>query len=140
MQLKHLQRTFTAAMLTLVATAAYGQDRPLTAKIPFAFRAVGSDLPAGTYKLAAMSSASGTMQLSNADTGKSVFIHSKGGPVSESQNARPRLIFKCVDQEGCSLATLWSGTGTGVEFSTPPPTATQRERLETIYFDRVKLK
>ena len=140
MQLKHLKRTFTAAMLTLVATAAHAEDKRLTAKIPFAFRAVGSDLPSGTYKLAAISPGSGTMELSNVDTGKTVFIPSKGGGVTETKNVRPRLIFKCVDQEGCSLATAWSGTGTGMEFVTPPPTATQRERLETVYLDRVKLK
>jgi hypothetical protein len=140
MQLKHLHRTITAAMLTLLATAAFAQDRKLTAKIPFAFRAVGSDLPAGTYKLGAVSSGSGTMELSNAETGKSVFIPSKGAPVTETKNVRPRLVFKCVDQEGCSLATLWSGTGSGLEFTTPPPTATQRERLETVYLDRPKMK
>jgi hypothetical protein len=140
MQLKHLHRTITAAMLTLLATAAYAQDRRLTAKIPFAFRAVGSDLPAGIYKLAAVSSGSGTMELSNAETGKTVFIPSKGSPVTETKDVRPRLIFKCVGQEGCSLATIWSGTGSGLEFTTPPPTATQRERLETVYFDRPKMK
>jgi hypothetical protein len=38
-------------MLTLIATSAYSQTTALTAKIPFALRAVGSDLPAGRYKI-----------------------------------------------------------------------------------------
>ena len=150
MKQKSLKRTLTAAMLTLVATAAYAQTNTLTAKIPFAFRAVGSDLPAGQYKIvpgAGSAGTMGTMELRNMDTGKVVFIASKV-PVNESapnsargsKDARPRLIFQCGGEEGCSLATLWSGAGSGVEFATPALTASQKERRETIYLDRFKEK
>ena len=130
---------FTAAMLTLGATAAYSQEYAMTAKIPFAFRAVGSDLPAGSYKVQRTANAS-TMELRNVDSGKAVFIPSKGGALSESKDARPRLIFQCASEQGCSLAKLWSGTGNGLEFPTPARTAAQRERQETIYLDRFKDK
>jgi hypothetical protein len=126
-------------MLALVATAAYGQDSAMTAKIPFAFRVVGSDLPAGRYKVSPATGNSRNMELRNMDTGKTVFIASKS-PLTESKDARPRLIFKCGSEEGCSLATLWSGTGTGLEFPSPGLTAAQKERRETIYLDRVKEK
>ena len=142
MNTKNLKHTLTAALLTLVATAAYGQTDALTAKIPFAFRAVGSDLPAGRYKIGQASGAGGdarTMELRNMDTGKAVFIPSKA-PVSENKDARPRLVFKCAAEEGCSLSSLWSGEGGGMEFSTPPLTASQRERRETIYLERFKGK
>jgi len=141
MKQKSLKRTLTAAMLTLVATAAYGQPNVLTAKVPFAFRAVGSDLPAGQYKIVPAGSAGsmGTMELRNMDTGKTVFIPSKA-PTSETKDGRPRLIFQCGGEEGCSLATLWSGTGRGLEFPTPALTASQKERRETIYLDRFKEK
>jgi hypothetical protein len=79
------------------------------------------------------------MELRNLDTGKAVFILSKDAPITETKDARPRLIFQCGG-EGCSLAKLWSGVGTGLEFPTPPLTASQRERLETIYPDRFKAK
>jgi hypothetical protein len=141
MRQKNAIPLFNAAILTLVATAAYGQD-VLTAKVPFAFRAVGSDLPAGRYRVdrpTGTSGTTGTMELRNMDTGKAVFIISKA-PVTESKNERPRLIFRCVGDEGCSLATLWSGTGAGLEFPTPALTAAQRERRETIYLDRYKDK
>lgn len=136
---KILKCTFTAALLTLVATAAYGQEYAMTAKIPFAFRAAGSDLPAGEYKVdrATEGAGSATMQLRNVDTGKSVFIPSKV-PVTESKKARPRLIFQCGGEEGCSLAKLWSGDGDGLEFATPALTDAQRERLETVYLNRFK--
>lgn len=129
--------------LTLAATAAHGQNKTLTAKIPFAFRAVGSDLPAGRYTIAQIQGATGglmNMELKNVETGKAVLIPTKNAPLSESGTGRPRLIFRCGAEEGCSLATLWSGNGAGLEFSTPAPTASQKERLETIYLDRFKGK
>jgi hypothetical protein len=139
---KKLRRTLTAALLTLVATAAYAQTEALTAKIPFAFRAVGSDLPAGQYRIAQTSGTSGdarTMELRNLDTGKAVFLPAKS-PATDGKDARPRLVFRCGGDDGCSLASLWSGEGSGIEFSTPPLTASQKERRETIYLNRTKGK
>jgi hypothetical protein len=129
--------------LTLAAAAACGQSKTLTAKIPFAFRAVGSDLPAGQYTISQIQGATGAlvnMELRNIDNGKAVLIPTKTAPLSESGTGRARLVFRCGAQEGCSLATLWSGNGSGLEFSTPAPTASQKERLETIYLDRFKGK
>jgi hypothetical protein len=138
----NFKRTLTAALLTLVATAAYSQTTTLQAKIPFTFRAVGADYPAGQYTIGRATQASAskwTVQLRNVETGQAVFIAAKA-PATESKDARPRLIFRCVGEEGCSLASLWSGEGNGMEFSTPPLTASQRERRETIYLDRFKDK
>jgi hypothetical protein len=140
MQHKNLRRTLTAAMLTLLATTAYSQHNVLTAKIPFGFRAVGSDLPAGPYEVRQTSGSSRALELRNLDTGKTVFIPSKDPALSEAGDARPRLIFQCGGEGNCSLARLWSGTGAGVEFSTPALTSAQRERMETIYLDRFKGK
>jgi hypothetical protein len=140
MKKRNLTLTLTAALLTLVATAAYSQTETLTAKIPFSFRAVGSDLPAGRYAVGPAQTPSGgaqTMELRNMDTGKAVFIPSKS-PSKESKDARPRLIFQCVDEEGCALTSLWSGAGAGLEFPVPPLTAAQRERRETIYLSKGK--
>jgi hypothetical protein len=139
MQQKSLRRTLLAAMLTLAAGAAYGQDNGTTAKVPFAFRAVGSDLPAGHYRVGPGAGDSVNVQLENVDTGKTMFIQAKA-LITESRNARPRLIFQCGGEEGCSLARLWSGTGAGLEFPTPKLTANQRERRETVYLDRFKEK
>jgi hypothetical protein len=126
-------------MMTLAASTAFGQADPMTTKIPFAFRAVGSDLPAGRYMVSTTREGSRIMALLNQETGKKVLIPSSA-PISESKAARPRLIFKCGGAEGCSLARIWSGTGNGMEFPTPKLTANQRERRETIYLDRFKEK
>jgi len=142
MKHKNLKRTLTAAMLTLLAGAAYSQSNSLTAKVPFAFRAAGSDYPAGSYMVApaqGSSASAGVMQLRNIETGKTVFVPSKM-PTKESKQGRPRLIFQCGSEEGCALAALWSGTGSGLEFPTPPLTSSQKERRETIYLDRFKEK
>ncbi len=138
MKQNSLRRTITAAMLTLAASAAYGQDYPLSAKVPFAFRAAGSDLPAGQYKVERPPNSS-ALTLRNIETGKTVFIQYKD-PVTEAKSARPRMIFQCGGEGGCSLATLWAGSGAGLEFSTPPLTAAQKERRETVYLDRFKEK
>src|SRR5580658_4065448 len=101
MKKRNLTLTLSAALLTLVATAAYSQTETLTAKIPFAFRAAGSDLPAGQYRVGRAQAPSGgaqTMELRNIDTGKAVFLPSKS-PSKESNDARPRLIFQCVDEQ-----------------------------------------
>lgn len=139
MKQKSLRQTLTAALLVLAAGAAYGQDRVTTAKIPFAFRALGSDLPAGRYKVVRSAGYSANMQLQNIDTGKSVFINAKTS-VTDPKDQRPRLVFQCGGEEGCALARLWEGTGTGLEFATPPLTANQRERRETVYLDRFQAK
>ena len=139
MKQKNLRRTFIVTILTLAASAAYGQDIETTAKIPFAFRAFGSDLPAGRYSVSPSTGNPENLRLLNLDTGKSVFMHAKTH-TTESQEGRPRLIFRCGGEEGCSLAQLWSGAGNGFEFATPKLTANQRERRETIYLDRFKEK
>jgi len=133
---KILRDTFIGALLAFAAGAAYGQDNTTIATIPFAFRAAGSDLPAGRYRVNPQTR---TMQLQNMDTGKSVYIQARA-PITESKVERPRLIFQCGGEEGCSLARLWSGAGSGLEFRTPALTPTQRERRETIYIDRFKEK
>jgi hypothetical protein len=139
MKQKILRRTLTTALLALAAGAAYGQDRETTAEIPFAFRAVGSDLPAGRYKVVRPVGYSPNMRLQNIDTGKSVFIQAKTS-VADSKDQRPRLVFQCGGEEGCTLARLWEGESSGLEFATPRLTANQRERRETVYLERFKAK
>jgi len=135
---KSLRRILIAATLTLAAGTAFSQDKDTTATIPFAFRAVGNDLPAGSYRVVP-TTGSPALRLENMDTGKSVFIHA-GAPISASKAERPRLVFQCGGEEGCVLATLWSGSDSGLTFATPKLTANQRERRETIYLDRFKAK
>jgi len=139
MKQKHLGRALLAALLALAAGVAYGQTDATAAKIPFAFRAAGSDLPAGEYRVGPESTNPQSIQLKNMDTGKIIFIHAKA-PATEYKNPRPRLIFRCGGEEGCALATMWSGTGSGLEFPTPKLTANQRERRETIYLNHFKDK
>jgi hypothetical protein len=140
MKQKSLTKTLVAALLTLAASVAYGQDRETTAKIPFAFRVLGSDLPAGQYKVVHGAGYSVNMQLQNMDTGKSVFVHAKTSIADSEKHESARLVFECGGEAGCILARLFEGTGRGLEFPTQKLTANQRERRETIYLDRFKEK
>ena len=142
MKQKNLASTLTAALLTLVTATAYGQTNTMTANIPFAFHAVGSNLPAGRYQIAPAILGSRIMAVRNLDTGKTVYAPSKD-PITESvlgsRDANPRLVFQCRGEENCSLAKLWSGAGQGLEFRTPAPTAGQRQR-DTVYVIRLNVK
>jgi hypothetical protein len=140
MKLKSSTKTLIAALLTLAASAAYGQDRDTIAKIPFAFRALGADLPAGQYKVVHDPGNSANMRLQNVESGKSVFIHARTSVTDPEKNFPSRLVFECGGEEGCALVTLFEGTGHGLEFPTQRLTANQRERRETIYLDRFKEK
>jgi hypothetical protein len=139
MKQKSLTKTLVAALLMIAASTAYGQDRETTAKIPFAFRAVGSDLPAGHYKVVHGSEYSAIMQLQNMDTGKSVLLYAKTSIADSEKGWRSRLVFECGG-EGCTLARLFEGTGRGLELPIQRLTANQRERRETIYLDGVSEK
>jgi hypothetical protein len=139
MKVNRMKLQVTAAMLSLGGIAAYGQNPPLTAKIPFAFRAVGNDLPSGNYRIARQqgaTGASGTMELRNMDSGKAIFIPAKV-PTTERTGDHARLIFHCAEGD-CALETMWMGTGQGLEFATPQMTSTQRERHETISLEPYK--
>jgi len=142
MKQKSLRRTLIAVLLAFSASAAYGQENGTAAKIPFAFRAAGSDLPAGRYRVGPTAGDSVDIQLQNLDSGNTLYIQAKSlvTESKESKDARPRLIFQCGGEEGCSLSKLWAGTGAGLEFPTPKLTANQRERRETIYLERFKEK
>jgi hypothetical protein len=140
MKQKSLTKTLVAALLTIAASTAYSQDRETTANIPFAFRAIGSDLPAGHYKVVHGSQHSAMMRLQNVDTGKSVLLYGKTSIVDSEKRWRSRLVFECGGNDGCTLATLFEGTGRGLELPMQRLTANQRERRETVYLDRVSEK
>jgi hypothetical protein len=127
MKQKNLTLTLTAAVLTLVTAAAYGQNTPLTASIPF-----GSARSAPTFRRAGTLGESGIMHLRNLETGKAVFLSSRA-KVTDSKEKGPRLVFRCGGESGCALATLWSGKGTGMEFATPALPAAEKKRSEVAY-------
>ena len=139
MKQKNLHRTLTAALLTLVTAAAYGQSNRMIADIPFAFHAVGYNLPAGRYQVAPAAVSSPVMEVRNLDTGKTVYVPSKIR-VTESKDTQPRLVFQCRGEEDCSLAKVWSGTGGGMEFLTPALTGAHRERGATVSVIRLTVK
>jgi hypothetical protein len=127
---KNLNRTLmlTAAVLTLGAAAAYGQNR-VTADVPFSYRIVGAELPAGEY--AVMQQGPFTM-LRNVANGQAKMAMTTSR-VSEAKDRGARLVFRCGDESGCSLAQVWTGDGNGWQLYTPRLTAGEKERLAVVF-------
>ncbi len=123
----------TAAILTLGATAANGEEF-LIAKVPFDFRAVRSNLPAGRYSIAPALGGRNVTEIRNLDTGKTVFLSSK--LTRGDSDGEARLVFMCGGNDVCSLATMWPESGPGLDIPTPAPTG----RRETISRIRIKGK
>jgi hypothetical protein len=117
MKQRILRQTLTAALLALAAGAAYGQDRETTAEIPFAFRAVGSDLPAGRYRVVQSAGYTSKMTLQNVDTGKSVFINAKTSVTDSKTKSVPAWSSNAAARK----VARWPGFGRarGADWSSP---------------------
>lgn len=124
----------TAAVMTLGAAAAYGQDT-LIANIPFSFRISGAELPAGKYAIARHGVGSGVMELRGLTSNQSKFLMVRNS-VDEYKSGGARLIFRCGEETGCALATAWTDRGRGWEFPTPKLTAAEKERVAVVYLER----
>ena len=132
---KTLQRALTGAALMISATAANAQNLPLIAKIPFAFRAVGSDLPAGEYTIRAMSFGSAVLEIRNAATRETVYVFGDGQRIDtawQSNGASPYLTFQCMG-DACDLDSLASASRSPVRFGIPGRSRTGRKNTATIH-------
>lgn len=106
---------WVAASLAL-GTAVYGQDK-ITANIPFAFRTADGLHSAGVYDVLTHSGAV-VLQL-RSPNGHSVNLPLGIPETSGIGEDRPRLVFNCKDDGGCSLAQVWTGNGKGWSYSAP---------------------
>ena len=132
---KRLNRTLilTTAVLTLGAAAAYGQY-PLTAKVPFSFNIKGAELPAGDYTIAKMYGGP-VLQLRDSVSGKAVMAMTQNSSIERTPGGA-RLVFRCGDLSGCSLAKVWTDSGNGWEFATPRIAPDEKERLAVVFLNR----
>jgi hypothetical protein len=106
--------------------------RPLDAKVSFAFHAVDKQMPAGTYRIGISGSAAGATILIK-KRGETGLILIPQSPRTARNGNRPRLVFRCVDQE-CTLSEIWS-EGEGWTVPTPR-TAAEKERVAVVYLSR----
>jgi len=126
---KTTQLLLTAAALTLSAAVANAQPA-YTAKVPFAFQAGRTQLPAGDYELRLISySGSPVIALHNSEARKSIVLHVLF-PSEGAQWRAPELLFGCVNGS-CRLEQLWKGVD-GWVFAAPGKTTPGREYTASV--------
>jgi hypothetical protein len=111
-----MTRLTTKLMIAAAALVAAGaaSAQPLAAKIPFAFRAGGKVMPAGTYQVDVSRSWGAVTIRSGNQAG--VFAL----PIDRKEGSEPaKIVFAC-GRGTCSLLQIWTGNSRlGLEFSTP---------------------
>ena len=123
----------TAAVLTLGATAAYGEE-VMKANVPFAFRTAAGVQPAGEYSVGKLGYDHSVLTIRNLDTLNATII-GMGIPDGTSNDGRARLVFRCGNEAGCALSAVWVD-GHGTKFKTPHLKPSELERVAVIYLDR----
>lgn len=126
----------TAALAVASAVASFASDGGhLKAKIDFPFKAFTSDMAAGHYDiLQKTGDGNRYFYLRNVETGKQIVLL---GHASEySKSTRPSLTFHCVSA-GCGLTGISSDDGQTYSTASPKWRTAEKERLVTVYLDRV---
>jgi len=105
-------------VLTALAPAQSHAQQITRAKVPFAFQAGETMMPAGEYQIRrALPSNKAVQQIQRADSSASTFVLTN---VTQNQekNAAPKLIFHCYGNE-CFLSEIWNGNGGGLKLMVP---------------------
>jgi hypothetical protein len=124
-----MTRLTTKLMIAAAALVAAGAASAQTMKadIPFAFRAGGKVMAAGTY------------QVDFLRVGEAVAIRSRHNgavvamPITHKDGVEstPKLVLAC-GRGTCSLSQIWHGSGTGLVFSTPKSDPREQASLAVI--------
>jgi hypothetical protein len=111
---KQILAVAAALVFTALAPAQSHAQQVTQAKIPFAFQAGNTMMPAGEYQIQRALPEVKTLQLiRRTDSSASTFV---GTNVVESRdkNAESKLIFHCYSNE-CFLSEIWIGSGQGLK-------------------------
>jgi hypothetical protein len=110
---KQILAVAAALVFTALAPAQSHAQQVTQAKVPFAFQAGNTMMPAGEYQIQRALPEVKTLQLiRRTDSSASTFV---GTNVVESRdkNAESKLIFHCYSNE-CFLSEIWVGSGQGL--------------------------
>jgi hypothetical protein len=111
---KQILAVAAALVFTALAPAQSHAQQVTQAKIPFAFQAGNTMMPAGEYQIQRALPEVKTLQLiRRTDSSASTFV---GTNVVESRdkNAESKLIFHCYSNE-CFLSEIWVVSGQGLK-------------------------
>jgi hypothetical protein len=115
---KHMKKQIitVAAALAFIALAPSPShaQQVMQAKVPFAFQAGDTMMPAGEYRIQrALPSTKAVQHIRRADSSASTFVLTNATENRE-KNAEPKLIFHCYSNE-CFLSEIWSGNSQGLK-------------------------
>jgi hypothetical protein len=111
---KQILAVAAALVFTALAPAQSHAQQVTQAKVPFAFQAGNTMMPAGEYQIQRALPEVKTLQLiRRTDSSASTFV-STNVVESRDKNADPKLIFHCYSHE-CFLSEIWAGSGQGLK-------------------------
>jgi hypothetical protein len=101
------------AFIALAPSSSHAQQ-VTQAKVPFAFQAGDTMMPAGEYRIQrALPSNKAVQQIRRTDSSAATFVLTNATE-SREKNVEPKLIFHCYSNE-CFLYEIWSGNGEGMK-------------------------
>ena len=113
---KQILTVAAAVVLTALAPAASHAQEVTEAKVPFAFQAGDTKMPAGEYQIRrTLSSSKAVQQVRRTDSSASTFVMTYPTDGKE-KGAVPKLIFNCYSDE-CFLSEIWSGHAQGLKLA-----------------------
>jgi len=126
------------AACTMAAGSAAAQS--YKAEVPFAFRAGGKLMTAGSYSVSRSSGAGGitVLRLRNVDSGGGVLLTATSKTGERKGDPAPKLRFACAGTR-CALAAMWVGGDEGAyRFGTPKLDSGETARVREVEIARVK--
>jgi hypothetical protein len=113
---KQILAVAAAMFFTALAPMPSHAQQLTQAKVPFAFQAGSTTMPAGEYQVQrAFMHATATQLIRSTDSSVYTFVLTNAVDSSDKKT-NPRLIFHCYNNEDeCFLSEIWVGNGQGLK-------------------------
>lgn len=109
---KQILAVAAALFFTALAPAQSQAQQVTQAKVPFAFQAGNTMMPAGEYQIQqALTATESVQQIRDTDSSAVVFIGTYSVDPG-NKHVEPKLIFNCYTNV-CFLSEIWTGSGQG---------------------------
>ena len=132
--MKNLTTRMMIAAAALVAAASVASAQTMEANVPFAFRADGRVLAAGTYRVQVLRTESGNVLVAISGLNKDRLVFTTSMADGQAKDAwksadKPMLSFRCGVSR-CALTDVWIG-GDTPQYRVPAPSLGKDEPVRT---------
>jgi hypothetical protein len=126
-------KNMTIAAAALMVAAGVAGAQTIKAEVPFGFRAAGTVLPAGSYRVSPTHQSGGILAvtLRNEDTNQSVITVPYAHDAQKTGDAPVSLTFECSGTD-CALVQMAPGSGQTYRFWKPKTEKDGETRLAVI--------